>query len=360
MFDLYTAVVLTVVLLLLITATDILTNRLITKEMKNWAVLTCLLITCSMLGECIGVLTNGASPSLIVLHQAAKLAEFCCAPAIGVTVAMAYGVLKWPRTAMAAAVIHAVFECIALYFHWVFRIDGQNVYHRERLYGIYVAAFIISIIICFSSVIRSGKEYQTGIDGVLVLTLLMLFIGVGIQFVNSNIKIDFLCIALGNMLLYSRCYKIVLQLDAVTCLLNRRCYDAALGTISSQAVIIFFDVDRFKQVNDTYGHSIGDLCFKKVGKQLRNVYGKYGSCYRVGGDEFCVILDSHLERLEALNESFLKAVETMRRGDPRMPDVAFGYAYYNSDICHIQEAIEDADEMMYKSKHTHTEEAPVS
>ena len=324
--------------------------------------LACLLIAGSILGECIGVLTNGAAPSLIALHQAAKLVEFCCAPAIGVVVAMAYGVLKRPRAAMAAAAVHTVFECIALRFHWVFRVDAQNIYHRESLYGVYVAAFIISIIVCFSSVIRSGREYQTGIDGVLVLTLLMLFIGVGIQFIYSNIRIDFLCIAIGNMLLYSRCYKIVLQLDAVTCLLNRRCYDAALGAIGPQAVIIFFDINRFKQVNDTYGHSIGDLCLKKVGKQLRNVYGKYGSCYRVGSDEFCVILDSHLERLDELNGQFLAAIDSLRKEDARMPDVAYGYAYYNSDTCHIQKAIEDADNMMYKNKHSgpHAGEPSVS
>ena len=243
MFNLYTAIILTALLLLLITAIDILTNRLITGEMKKWAVLACLLIAGSMLGECVGVL---------------------------------------------------------------------------------------------------------------VLTLLMLFIGVGIQFIYSDIRIDFLCIAIGNMLLDSRCNKIVLQLDAVTCLLNRRCYDAALGTIGPQAVIIFFDINRFKQVNDTYGHSTGDLCLKNLGKHLRTVYGKFGSCYRVGGDEFCVILDSHIERLDELNGQFMDAVEAMRQENPRMPDVAYGYAYYNSDTGHIQRAIEAADEMMYKNKHANS------
>lgn len=328
MFDLYTAIVLTATLLLLITATDILTNRLITKEMKKWAVAACLLIAGSMLGECIGLLTNGASPPFIVLHRIAKLVEFSSAPAIGVAVAMAYGVVKRPKTALAITAAHAVFECISLHFNWVFSVDGQNIYHREGLYGIYVAAFVLSVAFCFACVIRSGKEYQTGIDGVLVLTLLMLLIGIGIQFINSNIRIDFLCISIGNMLLYSRCYRLALQLDAVTCLLNRRCYDAALGTIGPQAVTIFFDINRFKQVNDTYGHSIGNLCLKNVGKHLKNVYGKYSSCYRIGGDEFCVILDDHFELLELLNRKFLNAVEAMRQEDARMPDIALGYAYY--------------------------------
>ena len=67
---------------------------------------------------------------------------------------------------------------------------------------------------------------------------------------------------------------------------------------------------------------------KNVGKHLKNVYGKYGSCYRIGGDEFCVILDDHFELLELLNRKFLNAVEAMRQEDARMPDIALGYAYY--------------------------------
>lgn len=82
MFDLYTAVILTAILLLSTTIADVVTNRLITKKMKIRSMIACLLIAASALGECIGVLTNGASASLIVLHKAAKLIEFSCASAM--------------------------------------------------------------------------------------------------------------------------------------------------------------------------------------------------------------------------------------------------------------------------------------
>ncbi|MGN1158808.1 MAG: GGDEF domain-containing protein [Lachnospiraceae bacterium] len=352
MFDLYTAVILTAILLLSTTIADVVTNRLITKKMKIRSMIACLLIAASALGECIGVLTNGASVSLIVLHKAAKLIEFSCAPAIGVAVGMAYGVVKRPRVGMAVVGVHAAFECVALCFDWVFSIDAQNVYHREEWYLIYVIAFVISVVYCFTCVIRSGKEYQTGIDSVLVLTLLLVIVGIGIQFVNSGIRIDFLCIAIGNMMLYSRYYKMILQVDAVTRLLNRRCYDANIGNVGSRAVIISFDINRFKQVNDTYGHSVGDICLKNVAEQLRKVYGKCGSCYRVGGDEFCVILNSNFEQLEELNKQFTDEIALIQKADQRMPAVALGYAYYDADTSHIQNVIEEADAMMYKNKNS--------
>ena len=72
--------------------------------------LLCLQIAGSMLGECVGVLTNGADASHIGLHKAAKLVEFCLAPAIGVGAAFAYGEAKWPKLALVLTVGHAVFE----------------------------------------------------------------------------------------------------------------------------------------------------------------------------------------------------------------------------------------------------------
>ena len=178
----------------------------------------------------------------------------------------------------------------------------------------------------------------------------MLMVGIGIQFVYSSIRIDYLCIAVGNMLFYIRYYKIMLQVDAVTRLLNRRCYDVSIADLGSRAVVLFFDVDKFKQVNDTYGHSAGDVCLRTVAQQLRNVYGKYGLCYRIGGDEFCVILQNGIEKAEELNRQFADAIKTVQKEDAKMPGVSMGYAYYDNSVSHIRDVIEEADAMLYRNK----------
>lgn len=350
MLDLYTSVIIMTILLTCITIADALSNRLITQKTRVRIVMICLLIAFSALGECIGVLTNGASTQFIHLHIIAKLIEFCCAPAIGIVVALSYGAVSKPKIGIGFIVVHALFECIGLWTQWVFSIDSLNVYHREKFYLVYVIAFIISVIYCFTCIIRRGKEYHTGIDSVLVLTLFMIIVGIGIQFIYSNIRIDFLCIAIGNILLYTRYYKMILQVDAVTSLLNRKCYDNHIGNIGSQAVIIYFDINNFKQVNDCYGHSVGDICLKRIANELRNVYGRFGYCYRIGGDEFCVILISHFDDIEKYNHEFIDAMEKMKNNDDRMTDVALGYAFYNEGVTHIQKAIEEADAMMYHNK----------
>ena len=195
---------------------------------------------------------------------------------------------------------------------------------------------------CFVSIIRNGKAYQIDVDSVLVLILLMLIIGIGIQFIYSEIKIDYLCIAIGNMMLYIRYYKITLQVDAVTRLLNRRCYDVNIADMGSRAVILFFDVDQFKQTSD--------MRLRNVAQQLRSVYKKYGRCYRVGGDEFCVILHDGLEMVEELNREFASAMKAMQEEDSRMPNVSIGYAHYDAAVSHVQNVIEEADAMLYRNK----------
>lgn len=352
MFDMYTAVVLITVLLLSITAADILTSRLITTETKQRSVLVCLLIAGAALSEWIGVVTNGAPPAWLLLHKCAKMTEFCLTPAVAVAVATAYGESRHSKHAVAIVIVHAVFECIALFPGWVFRIDAENVYHRGGLYWVYISVFSAAVLYGFFCIAQGSQKYQASFDCTMGLTLLMLVTGITIQMFRSDIRIVFLCVAISNTLLYNRYCSITLQVDAVTHLLNRRCYENSLGNMESKAILLFFDINRFKQVNDTYGHYVGDICLRNVAAQLRKVYGKHGSCYRIGGDEFCVILNRNPEQLNMLNRKFREAIEAVRTQDPRMPDVAIGYAHYSAGTSHIQDVIEEADAMMYQNKAT--------
>ena len=232
----------------------------------------------------------------------------------------------------------------------MFSVDAANLYHREPLYLVYVAALILAIIYCFVCILRNGRTYQAKADGVLVLNLSMLVVGIGIQFIYSSIKIDYLCVAIGNLLFSLRACKLILQVDAVTRQLNRRCYDVSISDLDAPATIIYFDVNRFKQVNDTLGHTAGDRCLITVASLIRSVYRKKCRCYRIGGDEFCVILNDGLDRVEALNARFPGEIAELHAADARMPGVSLGYARYDGAGASVQRVIEQADAMLYRNK----------
>ncbi len=86
----------------------------------------------------------------------------------------------------------------------------------------------------------------------------------------------------------------VASTDALTSLRNRRAFDAALADrlrSGSAAIIAMIDLDRFKEVNDTHGHDVGDELLKAVAERFRADVTGGDLVARLGGDEFAVLFD---------------------------------------------------------------------
>ena len=354
MSDMYTAIVFITGFVLVITAVDAITNQLVSRKNKLEIVLLCLFIGIAIFCEWTGVKTNGADVSLIWLHKLAKLVEFCVAPLISIAAAIAYGKLERPKFVAALLTAHAVFEVVALFNNWVFSVDADNIYHREGLYWIYIVAFVLSVVYCFICIVQGNKKYQTRFGGVLILILCFLAAGIGLQMLNSEIRVDFMCVAISNLLLYNYRGNIVNHIDMTTQLLNRICYERKIENIKTSAYVLIFDINKFKQINDTYGHAEGDRCLMLVAQQIHAVYGKHGSCYRIGGDEFCVIMHKHLDKLDDLNCKFHNSLDKLTADNVNLYGVAVGYALYDNKQTDIRTVIAEADEKMYQNKHTNT------
>ena len=348
--DLYTATVILTIALLLVSIVDIYTSRMIGSSMKRNCIIVCVLIACSLFFEWAGVKTNGADPALIPLHKAVKLLEFCLAPLTCAMAAMSYSKLRFPRLVAALTTVHVIFEIIALRYGLVISIDDANIYHRGVLYPVYIAVFTLSILYCFASIMYDEMRHYRRPTSAVIAILLFLILGIGMQMMFSEVRVDYMCIAIGNYFVYNHRCKMILQLDGLTYLLNRRCYEKDVERIEAPTMIISMDVNKFKKVNDTYGHATGDYYLKTVASLISVVYSRYGSCYRCGGDEFCILLKKSIDRTEELNRQFENKIREKQRTDPKFPDVSVGFALFGSADEPIQEAFARADEMMYAAK----------
>ena len=92
------------------------------------------------------------------------------------------------------------------------------------------------------------------------------------------------------------------RIDPLTGLFNRRILAETMQREIRVAernakplCMIYFDLDRFKEINDNYGHARGDEVLKAVGDAMREVSRDVDLCFRLGGDEFCVILGDSTE-----------------------------------------------------------------
>ena len=86
------------------------------------------------------------------------------------------------------------------------------------------------------------------------------------------------------------------QTDSLTGLGNRRKLmvdlkrELQVASVQSPRVLVLFDLDGFKRYNDTYGHPAGDVLLARLGANLGRAIKPYGEAYRIGGDEFCVLV----------------------------------------------------------------------
>ena len=115
------------------------------------------------------------------------------------------------------------------------------------------------------------------------------------------------------------------------------------------------DLNRFKSVNDTYGHAVGDLVLKAVGEALREMAGERFTCWRLGGDEFVIGLPStsgEEARSHATTlESRIAALKVdAGNGSAVRVSIAFGVAAYPEDADSAVALLAIADARMYAAK----------
>lgn len=149
--------------------------------------------------------------------------------------------------------------------------------------------------------------------------------------------------------------------DSLTGLANRYEMSQALEKILNSrqesnrcCAVMLLDLDRFKQVNDTLGHPVGDVLLKQVAQRLERAVGKKGQVGRLGGDEFQVILPGRIERqsLVDLGQLIIHSLSQPYSIDGQRVVIgaSVGVAISPDDGASSDELIRNADLALYAAK----------
>ncbi len=117
--------------------------------------------------------------------------------------------------------------------------------------------------------------------------------------------------------------------------------------------LFIFDIDGFKQINDTYGHAVGDEVLKEVGKRLNSVADNDFTPYRLGGDEFVCILRNNFER--QIESYAIKCMELFKpefqlKDQTLTIHISLGISVFPDDTSNMTKLLEYADQAMYTVK----------
>ena len=150
--------------------------------------------------------------------------------------------------------------------------------------------------------------------------------------------------------------------DALTGLPNRVLFMDRLGQRLEYAkrhpknlfAVLFVDLDRFKVINDSLGHHVGDKFLVSVARQLQSCLRPDDTISRLGGDEFAVLLNEVNEvgntvRVAERIQTQLKSAAMLKTVN-RSTTASIGIAMYNSNYTEAQEMLRDADSAMYRAK----------
>lgn len=236
-----------------------------------------------------------------------------------------------------------------------------NPYSSMKINRILIIVGIFTICMaCFSTLYfaqRAGymlQEYGVDVTSNIEQDLLHL----QIQFLVAMLALDFLLLLLVLIVYKYMAYKEYKgELDALTGVMGRRLFLQHCTKLQIEkrkldqetGWFLFLDVDHFKQINDTYGHTEGDEVLKEIAGILQRTIAEYGEVGRVGGDEFAVIIEKEMSReeLEKLLSKFLADVAGISTRQKTSCSIGAYHFMYPQEI---QDLLRETDLVLYEAK----------
>lgn len=215
------------------------------------------------------------------------------------------------------------------------------------------------IILCVYPIMYFDRDLYGQIE--IVLVYLLYFIVLGFIYgalCNTAQKYDLLQseIEMKEKVKYMEKYKRLSETDPLTGLLNRRAFQEQVENClyeEQTAVLLFMDIDHFKHLNDSYGHSVGDEALKIVSCVLRDSFRSTDIIARFGGDEFIVLVrnmqndDPIKQKIDVFNQNLHQMIEKSHISSDFTISIRVRFVKNEDDF---EKIYMDADKDMYQAK----------
>ena len=141
--------------------------------------------------------------------------------------------------------------------------------------------------------------------------------------------------------------------DELTRCYNRRAYEEDINklNLSKEWVYVSMDLNGLKRANDSFGHVAGDELIRAAADCMKSSFSEHGKVYRVGGDEFVVIITKDIPQFENMLRTFEQRVASWHGEFVESMAVSYGYVFSTERMWNsILDISKASDERMYESK----------
>lgn len=238
--------------------------------------------------------------------------------------------------------------CIALSLYTVIK---ELIYYRNR--DTYILGISTLILCIFISIDFIHNYFYNSADASFYFRIGLLLFIMLIGF--STFKKMIIMIKMG---LNSGTIQKLAYIDILTNIKNRTAYVQDIDKFNqilspeSNIIVVIFDLNNLKEANDTFGHETGDTLLIAAADCIKKALLDYGTCYRIGGDEFAAIVKDSYDTtfLECMTDLNYR-IKCYNQINPIKLEIPYGYTHYSSDIDKdLYATFNRADVLMYEAK----------
>ena len=265
-------------------------------------------------------------------------------------------ITKLYKPQIVIGVIFIALNVVNYFVPITYYISEQNVYERRPLSYAYYFIIMYYLITAYAQMRRYEKENGTKAFFRITLFLAPVIIGLGLQFAFYGLSLAWLASALGLMGMFTMQQNEVAYYDALVDAYNRQYLNHVLSAWIAREDSFagaMFDVDNFKSINDTFGHSQGDVTLRAVAGILNASRMENEWVFRYAGDEFIVLkrTDSP-DGLAAYLANVEKNLAEYNSADkPCRLSLSYGTSYFSASD--VDSFIKEMDTNMYEMKKEH-------
>lgn len=235
----------------------------------------------------------------------------------------------------------------------LFVISEENEYIRGRFFYAFCMLCVLGYLFFLYACYRKSQLYDRAEKVYLIMAGFILLYAFTVQVRYKETHIIWLSVAISFVLYYIFLREVQLNFDDTTLVRSRASYQRdVLDKIQKGSYgIVIMDINDLKEVNDSMGHLEGDGYIRLVANLIRNSFKEIGTIYRIGGDEFCVIVpEEKVGEIEGAIKNLRIKSKTIETAPIIMEySTAYGYAICNGTETYSQ-CFQRADKQMYQNK----------